>query len=155
VNTTIPGASDIQTTNGGTAGRPDTGDTIVYSYTEQVDPESILAGWTGAPTAITVRFTLSGNSVTIGNAANTTQLPLGSISLNAAYVTASSTFSGTMAQSGATITLTLGALKSGTVRTNTTARNMSWSPSSTATNGAGNACSTSGKTESGPLDIDF
>ena len=156
VDTTRPGASDIQTTNGGTAGRPDAGDSIVYSYTEQIDPESILAGWTGTPTAITVRFTLSGNTVTIWNAANTTQLPLGSVALGAAYITtATATLSATMAQSGATITLTLGGLMSGTVKTNITARNMTWTPSATATDGAGNACSTPTRIESGASDVDF
>ena len=156
VNTTRPGASDIQTTNGGTAGRPDTGDTIVYSYTEQVDPESVLAGWTGTSTWVIVRFTLSSNTVTIWNAANTTQLLLGSVALGAAYTTtATATLSATMVQSGATITLTLGSVTTGTVKTNTTARNMIWTPSATGTDAAGNACSTSGRTESGTTDVDF
>ena len=156
VDATAPAVSDIQTTNGGTAGRPDTGDTITYGYTEQIDPESILAGWTGASTAVIVRFTLSGNTVTTWNAANTAQLPLGSVALGAAYVmTATATFNAIMVQSGATVTVTLGSLTSGTVKANTTAKAMVWTPSSTATDGAGNACSTASKTESGTLDVDF
>ena len=156
VDSTVPAGSDVQTTNAGTAGMPNAGDTIIYTYTEQVDPESIQAGWTGASTAITVRFILSGNTVTIWNAANTTQLPLGSVALGAAYITtATATFNAMMVQSGPTITLTLGSLTSGTVKTNTTAKAMVWTPSATATDGAGNACSTSSKTESGTLDVDF
>ena len=77
VDATAPAASDIQTTNAGMAGRPNAGDTIVYTYTEQIDPASVLAGWTGTSTPVTVRFTLSGNTVTIYNAGNTAQLPLG------------------------------------------------------------------------------
>lgn len=155
VDATVPAGSDIQTTNGGTAGRPDTGDTITYTYTKQIDPESILAGWTGASTAVTIRLTLSGNTVTIYNPANTAQLPLGSVALGTAYVTANATYSGTMVQSGARITITLGSLTGGTVKTNTTAKNMAWTPSATATDGAGNACSTAAKTETGTLDVDF
>ena len=157
VDATAPAAADIQTTNGGTAGRPDAGDTIVFTYTEPVNPQSILAGWTGASTAITVRFTdsSSADSVTIGNAANTAQLPLGSVALNGNYVTAATTFSGTMVESGGTITVTLGAQKTGSATSNPTPAAMTWTPSATATDAAGNACSTAAKTESGANDIDF
>jgi hypothetical protein len=156
VDATAPAGADIQTTNAGTVGQPNLGDTIVYTFTEQIDPESIQAGWTGPSTPVTVRFTLSGNTVTVFNGANTTQLPLGSVALGTSYITsATATFSATMVQSGATITVTLGGLTSGTVKTNATARSMVWTPSAAATDGAGNACSTTAKTEAGTLDIDF
>ncbi len=157
VNTTRPGAADIQTTNGGTAGRPDAGDTIAFSYTEQIDPESILAGWTGASTAITVRFTNSSNndSVAVWNGANSAQLPVGSVVLNGNFVSANTVFAGTMMQSGMTITVSLGTMSSGAPLTYPTARNMVWTPSATATDAAGNACSTSSRTESGTSDVDF
>lgn len=155
VDTTVPAAADIQTTNAGTAGLPEIGDTMVYTHSEQIDPESIQAGWTGASTGITVRFTLSGNTVTIWNGANNVQLPLGSVALGTAYATANATFSGTMVQSGATITVTLGNLTSGTFKSNTTAKAMIWTPSATVTDGAGSACSTTAKTESGTTDVDF
>ena len=155
VDATAPAASDIQTTNAGTAGQPNAGDAIVYTFTQQIDPESVQAGWTGTSTPVTVRFATSGNAVAIWNAANAAQLPLGSINLGVAYVSTNTTFSATMVQSGATITVTLGSLTSGTVKTNTTGRNMVWTPSATATDGAGNACSTAAKTETGALDIDF
>ena len=158
VDATAPAASDVQTTNGGTAGRPDTGDTIVLTYTEQIDPESILAGSTGTSAAITIRFTNSGasDSVAIWNGANNEQLGLGSVALNENYVNNSNVvFTGTMTESGATITVTLGTLTSGVVRTNSTARAMVWTPSATATDAAGNACSTTAKTETGTNDVDF
>jgi len=157
VDTTRPGASDIQTTNGGTAGRPDTGDTIVYTYSEQIDPESILAGWTGASTAITVRFTNSSNndSVAVWNGTNSAQLPVGSVVLNGNFVSANTVFAGTMVQSDTTITVSLGTMASGAPLTYPAARNMVWTPSATSTDGAGNACSTSAKTESGASDVDF
>lgn len=157
VDATALAGSDVQTTNGGTAGRPDPGDTIVLTYTEQIDPESILSGWTGGSTAITVRFTNTGasDSVAIWNAANGAQLPLGSVALNANDVSASTVFAGTMVKSGATITVTLGTMTSGTVLTNSTAKAMTWTPSATATDAAGNACSTTSKTETGASDVDF
>ncbi len=157
VDTTVPAGSDIQTTNGGTAGRPDVGDKIVYTYTEPIDPESILSGWTGPSQAVTIRFTNSAanDRVAIWNAANTAQLPFGTIATNGNFVTRNSVFTGTMVQSGATITITLGTLTSGTVRTYGTARAMTWTPSASATDAAANACSTTAKTESGANDLDF
>jgi hypothetical protein len=157
VDATVPAGSDIQTTNAGTAGRPETGDKIIYTFTEQIDPESILSGWTGASQAVTIRFTNSGgnDSVAIWNAANAVQLPFGTVATGGNFVTAASVFTGTMVQSGATITVTLGTLSSGAVNTYGAARAMTWTPSATATDAAGNACSTTAKTESGAVDLDF
>ena len=157
VDTTAPSASDVQTTNGGTAGRPDTGDTVIFTYSEQIDPESILAGWTGASTAVTVRIAnnASNDTLTVWNAANSAQLPLGSVATGGNYVTAATVFSGTMVQSGGTVTVTLGTQTSGTVRTNAAAGTMTWTPSATATDAAGNACSTTARNETGASDIDF
>ena len=157
IDSTAPTGSDIQTTNGGTAGRPDTNDTIIFTYSERIDTQTILSGWTGGSTAVTIRFSDSGTSdlVAIWNAGNTAQLSLGSVALNGDYVTANTVFTGTMVQSGATITVTLGTMTSGTVRTNGTALIMSWTPSATATDAAGNACSTTAKSETGTNDVDF
>ncbi len=157
VDTTAPSASDIQTTNGGTAGRPDAGDTVVYTFSERIDPETVLAGWTGASTTVTVRIanSASNDPVTVWNAGNTAQLPLGSVATAGNYVTAATVFTGTMVQSGTTVTVSLTAQTSGTVRTNAAAGAMVWTPSATATDAAGNACSTTARTESGASDIDF
>ena len=160
VDNTVPTATDVQTTNvgGGTAGLAQTGDTIVFTYAEPMEPVSILAGWTGLSTNVTVRLNNNGASdnVTIYNAANTTQLPLGTITLNRTdYTTASRTFTASsMVMSGNSVTITLGT-PSGAVTTAAATAGMSWAPSATATDRAGNACSTTAATESGAADKDF
>jgi hypothetical protein len=114
-----------------------------------MDPTTILAGWTGSATSVVVRITNSGanDKVTFWNAANTTQLPLGSVDLGAAgYVNASSTITfgvtgtaSSMVQSGANVTITLGT-PSTTAKTVGTTTKMIWTPSTTPTDLAGNAC---------------
>jgi hypothetical protein len=161
VDNTAPTASDIQTTNAGaTVGRPETNDTITFTYSEQIAPASILAGWNGSSTAVTVRITNSGGNDTleVWNSGNTALLPLtgSAVALNGNYVTASAVFTATMARSGAAITVTLGTLSSGTVTTAGGAgATMSWTPSATATDVAGNACTTTAANESGTQDKDF
>lgn len=177
VDNTAPTASDIQTTNvgGGTAGRAQLGDTIIFTYSEQVDPESVLAGWTGSSTNVVVRLTDGGctvifcsdDSVTVRNAANSAQLPLGSVNLNrsdyhgggliGAQMPLSFGATGTastMVQSGATITVTLGTA-SATADTAGGNGTMAWSPSITAYDAAGNAVSSAGVNESGAADKEF
>jgi len=48
-----PTATNISTGNagGGTHGLAEAGDTITFTFSEQIDPQSILAGWTGADVA--------------------------------------------------------------------------------------------------------
>jgi len=56
VDNTVPTGTDIQTANGGSlAGRPEQNDTITYTFSEPIDPNSIIAGWTGAATNVVVR----------------------------------------------------------------------------------------------------
>jgi hypothetical protein len=163
VDNTAPTASDIQTTNktGNTAGRPEIGDSITYTFSEPIDPQSILANWTGASTAAVVRITNgTGDPLTVYNATNTAQLPLGSVSLGRSdYVSASATFgatgtASTMVQSGNAITVTLGTASSGpgTASTNGT---MSWTPSASAYDRAGNAETTIARSETGAADREF
>ena len=66
VDNTVPVATDVQTTNvgGGTNGEAETGDTITFTYSEILDPYSILAGWDGSSTTVTVRLIQLGGSVT-------------------------------------------------------------------------------------------
>jgi hypothetical protein len=59
-----------------------------------------------------------------------------------------------MVLAGPTITITLGT-PSGAVTTAAAGANMRWSPSNTAWDVAGNACSTASRTELGGLDLDF
>jgi hypothetical protein len=159
VDNTAPSASDVQTVNGGaTPGRAETGDQLVLTYSEPMDPYRILAGWTGASTSVTLRLVQNGGGdrVQIRNAANTATLPLGTVFLNRTDFTGSTrNFTGsTMVMSGSTITITLGT-PSGAVTTAAAAANMTWTPSNTAWDRAGNACSTTTRTEVAPLDLDF
>ena len=53
---TAPRANDVQAVNGtGAAGSIDAGDVLTFTYSEAIAPNSILAGWTGSSTAVTVR----------------------------------------------------------------------------------------------------
>jgi hypothetical protein len=165
VDNTVPSASDIQTANGGSiVGRAQLGDTVTYTFSEPMEPDTILSGWTGASTSVVVRLTngllVLDDTMTIYNAANTTQLPLGSVDLGRAdYVGADRTFgasgtASTMVMSGSTITITLGT-QSGAATTAGGTGTMQWSPSGTPTDDAGNACSTANSNESGAADKEF
>ncbi|HEX7246761.1 MAG TPA: hypothetical protein VF351_01535 [Actinomycetota bacterium] len=159
VDNTVPSASNVQTVNGGgTAGRAEAGDQLVLTFSEPMDPYIILAGWTGASTAVTIRLTNvgAGDTVQVWNGANTAVLPLGTVALNRTdFTTVTRNFtSSTMTMSGSTITITLGT-PSGAVTTAAAAANMTWTPVNTVTDRAGNACSTAARTEVAPLDLDF
>jgi hypothetical protein len=162
VDNTPPTASDIQTANGSTTvGLAQIGDKITYTYSEPVEPESILAGWTGASTSVVVRLTNAANdTATTFNASNGTQLPMGSINLGRSdYVTANITFgatgtASTMVLSGNQVIVTLGT-QSAAATTAAGTGTMVWTPSATATDRAGNATSTPAATESGAADKEF
>jgi hypothetical protein len=162
VDNTVPTASDIQATNGGPiAGRPDIGDTITYTFSEQIDPQSVLAGWTGASTNVVVHVNNTAtDTVLIFNAANTTQLPMGSVNLaRTDYVTANRTFGATgtpstMVRTGSTITVTLGT-QSGAGTTAAATGTSVWTPQTTPYDRAGNAMSAATANESGAADKEF
>jgi hypothetical protein len=167
VDNTVPSASDIQAVNktGGIAGRAETGDTITYTFSEPIDPNSILAGWTGTSTNVVLRLNDGGvgnDTVTIFNAANSSQLPLGSVSLARTDYTALATnitfgatgTASTMVVSGNAITITLGT-QSAAATTAGGNSTMVWTPSVTATDRAGNACSTATRNEANPNDKEF
>ncbi len=164
IDNTAPTASDIQTTNGGsTVGRIEANDTIVYTFSEAIDPESILVGWTGAATNVVVRFTDSASNDTyaIWNAGNTVQLALGSVATKGNVVTGAVTAGATGTASSMvldaaakTITVKLGTV-SGPVATDNANNKAVWSPSASAFDAAGNAMSTATASENGANDPDF
>jgi hypothetical protein len=162
IDNTRPAASDVQTTNAGVAGQPGIGDTMTVTFSEVIDPESILAGWTGSSTSVVVRIAQNagGDRVTVRNAANSAQLPLGTVNLGGVnYVTANRDFgaSGTpssIVAVGSTIVIALGT-PSGAVGTESVPNVMSWTPVTGAHDRAGNTCQTTSAVESGTLDIDF
>jgi hypothetical protein len=160
VDNTAPTGSDVQATNtsGGTVGRAEAGDTIVFTFSEPIDPNSILAAWTGASTNVTVHLNnvSGGDTVTIFDSAKASQLPLGTINLNrTGYTSANITFNNsTMVMSGSTITIVLGTASGADTAAGNTGT-MAWTPSATATDHAGNACATTVTNESGALDKEF
>lgn len=162
VDNTAPAASDVQAVNGASiVGRPEQNDTITYTFSEPIDPQSILAGWTGAATSVVVRVNdATTDTVTIFNAANTTQLPFGTVNLaRTDYVNNSRTFgaSGTassMVRSGSTVTITLGA-QSGAGSTAAATSAMTWTPSTSTYDRAENAGTAAVATESGTADKEF
>jgi hypothetical protein len=163
VDTTVPTAADIQTSNGGAiAGRADADDKITYTYSEEPEANSILAGWSGASTNVVVRLNqvAAADTVTIYNSTNATLLPLGTINLGRTdYTTANLTFgltgtASTMVLSGNQLFVTLGTQWAAATTAASTG-SMIWTPSATVTDLAGNATATTAKTESGSADKDF
>jgi len=162
VDNTRPSGTDVQTTNAGVAGQPGIGDTITYTFSEPIDPDSILTGWTGGSTSVVVRIAQNagGDRVIIRTAANSAQLPFGTVNLvGLSYVTANRDFgaSGTpssMVIVGNAIVITLGTA-SGAVGTESVAAAMVWTPVTGAHDRAGLTCQTTAATEATPLDLDF
>jgi chitinase len=162
VDNTAPTATDVQGANGGTAGKMDAGDTLTFTYSEAMLPSSVLAGWSGASQAVTVRVNNVTNKDTIDvyDAANTTKTNLMSatqaLQLDQDWVSTAVVFNATIQRVGSTVVLTFGTLVSGTVRTTVPKGDMTWTPSTAVTDLAGNASTTSaGLKESGAGDIDF
>jgi hypothetical protein len=168
VDNTAPAASQVSTTNAGGAagvGRIGSGDTMTWTWTEPIDPASIISGWDGTGSQIVTVSIANGNranpdTVSITNSANTATLPLGTVSLGSSgYITtATATFGGptnatrsTMTWNSTTgaITVTFGPddAGGGSPTQVTTGSRGTWTPSSSAYDRAGNACSTTAWTE--------
>lgn len=161
VDNTAPAPVDVQAGNGGaTAGRIEANDWIRFTWTETIKPSSVLAGWTGIPQAITVQVTNAGtlDTLQVLNAAGTTALNIAGVAadikLNADFVSATAAWDATMSQSGTAITITLGARRSGTVKT-AAAATMTWKASTAQTDLAGNAGTGAQVSETGAVDRDF
>ncbi len=153
-----PSAANVQANVGN--GTPEAGDTLTFTFSEVMEPTSILAGWTGASTSVQAFFQNGGcgtnDSVTIQDSAGGTGVHLGTVCVgdvvngNRSFTTSTMVLSG-VAQS--VVTVTLGGNPGGTkAASNTT---LTWTPSALATDLAGNAMSTTAVTESGALDTDF
>jgi hypothetical protein len=165
IDNTAPSTTDVQTANktAGTAGKPEAGDTLTLSFSERVDPATVLAGWTGSATSVTARITdggLTGNDVfSVWNSANTTQLTLGSVSLAATgYVSATRSFAASTMTLSSTapwaVTVVLGT-PSGATGSALAGGTMSWTPLSGITDLAGNPLATTTRGETGSSDKEF
>jgi hypothetical protein len=158
IDNTAPAGVDVQAVNGaGAQYRIDAGDVVTFTFSEAIAPASILAGWDGSALSVTVRVNNSSNAdtITIFNAANTTQLNLSTLQLRTNHTTAATRFAGSAVMTGNQVVITLGALATGSTRTSTSTTPMRWAPSSAAHDLAGNAVSTATVTESGTADRDF
>ena len=166
VNNTAPNASAVQTANvsGGTSGEPEAGDSMTLTYSEAIDPNTVLSGWAGGSQSVVIQIVDGGaptdDKLEVLNASTLTQLPLGTVDLGRKdYVSKTTSFgapgtASTMALSGSTITLTLGT-PSSTAGTAASTGTLVWTPSAAATDAAGNAASTTAVTETGSADKDF
>jgi predicted ribosomally synthesized peptide with SipW-like signal peptide len=168
-------ASGFTTTNvaGGTAGRPETGDTITFSFDEPIDPHSVVPGWTGAaPATVYPYFIQSGNKDTLvvyrtdanGAAALTPLTTAAGVELNGNYVGATVYFNATMEVAGNGLRLTLGTVPANAAGTNLAANVGLTTGSTTATvwpagtgmfDRAGNPLAAASQTEPLPLDREF
>jgi large repetitive protein len=168
VDNIVPTASAVATANGsGTLNRPDVNDTVTLTFSEQMDPATILTGWSGSSTPIVARISNAGGAahdfVTFWNSANTTLLTtLGNVDLGrAGYVNTGATVtfgaSGTassMVQSAANVTITLGTTST-TANTVATTTTMIWNSSPAPADLAGNLASGNARTEGGTADAEF
>jgi hypothetical protein len=179
IDKTVPTATDIQTTNGGTTnGLAEQNDTVSFSFSEAIEPESVLAGWGGATTNVVVRVNDNGllglpagnDTLEIWNAANTATLPLGAVDLGrsdyaAGLLGGSYRFGATgtaskMTMTGSAITVVLGTYNSTIIvdagrGTAAGTGTMVWTPVATPYDRAANALSTTPATETGAADKEF
>ena len=161
-----PSASDVQTANGAaTARKAEQGDTVTYTFSEPIEPITILAGWSGAATNVVVRLVNGGagnDTLTVWNATNTQQLALGSINLGRKDYTSTNGLNfglsgtpSTMVRSGASVTVTLGTPNVAGATLAAGTGTMSWTPSTAATDRAGNSASGLARSEAGTADGEF
>jgi hypothetical protein len=160
IDSSAPAGADVQTANGpgGTAGRAEEGDSITWTFSEPIQPASLLGSWTGAAEAVHVRLFNNGQGdrVEVFNAF-ATRVTLGTLNLGRTdYVGGGSVwfFNSTMTMSGTSVTIVLGD-QVGTSNAAAAAGQMAWTPSDEATDHAGNPASTTPVNESGPADREF
>ena len=161
LDNTRPTGTDVQAGNGGaTPGRLEPGDWLQLTWTEPIAPASVLAGWDGTAQAITIKVQNTGGNdrLDFSDATGQTRLNLTANStgfrLGRNFVSTNAQFDATMLQNGASITITLGTRRSGTL-TSATAGALTWTPSASATDHAGNPSATTPVTEPGASDTDF
>ena len=180
VDNTPPSAFDIQTANhaGGAQGTAEIGDTISFTYSEPIDPQSILPGWTGASTNVVVHLEDGGcllnllvklcndDSFEIYNGASplATIGPInlrdpdyiggGLIGTSGDAIFGASGTPSTMVQSGSSIVVTLGT-RSGAGADPGGSTTMQWDPPTTPYDAAGNALDGVARNEQGGSDREF
>jgi signal peptidase I len=157
---TAPGGSAVTTTNrtGGNSGRAEQGDSATVTFSEAIEPESILAGWDGAARNVQAAIVDGGASNDLlrvydsGTFDVARYLPIGTFELGRTdFLSGSYTVFGlssaagtpsTMTLSGRTLTIVLGSLDSGSVPSASANASERYTPVATLTDLAGNASGT-------------
>ena len=173
IDIAAPTPVDVQTVNatGGTVGLPQPADSVVFTYSEPIEPCSLVAGWDGLDPVDIVTYMAdaggSNDTLYFYNPATGTQVPLGSVNLGTSkgdYTGSSNAIfgigatPGTIAVNSYQVTVTLGSLYSGSVKTGATADVMRWTGGATPappTDYAGNNGTTTAVNESGISDKEF
>jgi hypothetical protein len=170
VDTVAPRGIAVGATNGsGTVGHLDAGDTITFTYSEPIDPASIMAGFTGAAKAVQVRFINSASrdqiAILDGSGAPTINLESGTLvtgglTTQANYVGGTVTFAGTLTRSadGQSFSIVLGAPTAGAANIRNTAvgaANMTWAVKPGAADRAGNVLAAAASVAEADNDVDF
>jgi Polysaccharide deacetylase len=140
-DTIQPMPMTIATSNAGTRGLIETGDSITFTYSEAMKPSSIFAGWNGTSTAVKVFVnTASGDDLSVWDPTGATKLALANpVNLGGAYVKSTVGFAATMVENGSAIKITLGAKASGTLASAAVMNGTTtWTDNTTATDLAGN-----------------
>ncbi|HEX6687084.1 MAG TPA: hypothetical protein VF085_00290 [Solirubrobacterales bacterium] len=147
IKTALEG-SGFETSNvsGGTSGKPEKGDTVIYKFNRAPDPGSIVSEWDGSGTkavTVTISENAAGDLLTVSGAA------LGSVVLGGDFTEGkATTFTGSsVSVSSSKATIVLGT-SSGGAKTNTEKFKPVWTPVASLYDAAGNACSTTGVTGS-------
>jgi Big-like domain-containing protein len=157
VDTTAPTHVSLTAENAsGNSGRLDMGDTITFTFSEAIDPGSILSGWSGDGAAtVKVRFlnnvasSTDGFTVLDSGGAATVKLDTAgtkgagvTLGSGANYVSGTVNFTGTMTQSadGKSVVIVLGSNDSPSRVSTSQASSakLSWTPTSGPTDLAGN-----------------
>ena len=160
-----PAGFDIQgVPNNPADGKPDNGDQVVYTYNQTMSANSILAGWNGSSRSVTAQFSrqngqstalLICTSASCNTAVNLGMVSLGDPSgnryLNGSSVTVNATMvmTTTAGRSVVTVTLTQTVFGLSALSPSSTTTTLVWTPSASATNPTGTACSTTPVTQSG------
>ncbi|HKG37716.1 MAG TPA: signal peptidase I [Conexibacter sp.] len=157
---TASAASTVTTTNrtGGTSGRAEQGDSATVTFSEAIEPESILAGWDGAARTVQAAIVDGGASNDVlriydsGTFDVARYLPIGTFELGRTdFLSGSYSVFGlssaagtpsTMTLSGRTLTIVLGSLDSGSAPSASANASERYTPVATLTDLAGNASGT-------------
>jgi hypothetical protein len=152
VDATKPTAVRVVGTNkpGGTAGKIEAGDTLTFTYSEAIAPASVLSGWNGSATNVSVRFTNNSTKDTIQvyDTGLSTQLGMGTVATGGNYVSGTTTFTSSMALSadGTSIVITFGT-PTNVRSTAVTVKSMNWTIPATVKDLAGNVITAGSWTE--------